>query len=101
MDESNRDLFSLFRLGQVGWIIPPRWILSAFDRLKDRRAQARRIERSLDSSRAYERNQSRCFRNHDGYGIRIFGDAERRAMTRAELLRQLRIHRKRQEACGR
>src|SRR5260370_29341804 len=96
--KSNRDLFGLFRLSQAGRIVRPRWILSAFDRLKDRRAQARGIKRSLDSSCAYERDQSRFFRNHNGYGIRIFGDAERRAMTRAQILRQLGIQRKRQEA---
>src|SRR5213078_3896256 len=98
MNESNRNLFSLFRLSQAGRIIRPRWIRSAFDRLKDRRAQAGGIKRSLDSSSAHERDQSGLLRNHDGYGIRIFGDAQRCAMARAQILRQLRIQRKQEAA---
>src|SRR5205085_12629544 len=72
--------------------------------LQDERAQARaqliRDHAALDLSVDDERDAAGLLRHDDRDRVVLLGEADRRAVPRAELLAQARVHRERQKAGG-
>src|SRR5260370_10613960 len=72
--------------GFRGAHVTSRCRVAAFDCLEDRGSQTDRIKRPLNSSGPHKRYQAGLFRNDNCDCVRIFGDSQSRAMSRAEVL---------------
>ena len=74
------------------------WAGALHDHRSQPRTQRVRVERALDLTVGDERDGAGLFRHDDGHRVVLLGEADGRAMPRAELLAQPRVDGQRQKA---